>query len=421
MSTLVPAAVLAPVNASVAIAAPAPTTTTSSGGTGSSLCPNKQSPPAAEDDSENPSPDSAPPTPLPVPSDPVGGEQLGNCGFVLPADATAKAPPSDVNAASWVLADLDTGQVLAAKGPHARQRPAALVKVLLAMVVLGELKPDTQVLATAEDVQAARSGATVGIVPGARYTADQLVRAMLLKPGADVPNALARALGGVPKTVQKMDALAKQMGALDTRVATPSGLDGPGMSTSAYDLALIYRHAMQLPAFAEAQTAKTVLLGGVSVRNPDPLLTSYTGATAATTSNTTNAHWTNLSAATRGGHRLVSVMLRAEVDQGQPYRQAGKLLDYGFSLKDANVHPVGQLVDQAPPQPQPSESATKTSAAGETASREEAEGSGPMYAAFGNVGMPLTAVAGVFLLAALAMYLRKKRAKAARAARTRMS
>ena len=378
-------------------------------------CPNKQSPPAAEDDAEQPAAGSAAPKPLPVPADPVGGDQLGKCGFVLPPDA-ATAPPSEVNASSWVLADLDTGAVLAAKDPHARQRPAALIKVLLAMVALNDLKPNTPVLITQEDVDAAKGYSAVGVTAGGKFTVTQLVEAMLLKPGNDVPSALARALGGIPKTLDLMNAAAKQMGALDTRVATPGGLDGPGMSTSAYDLALIYRHAMQIPAFADAAGVKSVSLGGVSVHNTDSLLTTYTGAITGITSNTTDAHWTNLSSAGKSGHRLVAVLLRGEQTQFPMYRQSSKLLDYGFALTAANVHQVGVLVDQAPPV-KPSVSATSAVTSTDAANVTTAADNSPMYMAFGNVGMPLTILAGLGVLVVLAMYLRKRRARAARARR----
>ncbi|MFI9385098.1 D-alanyl-D-alanine carboxypeptidase family protein [Kutzneria sp. NPDC052558] len=391
------------------------TSTSTSGSAAPNECPNKQSPPAAEDDAEQPPAGSPAPKPLPVPADPVGGDQLGKCGFVLPPDA-ATAPPSEVNAASWVLADLDTGAVLAAKDPHARQRPAALIKVLLAMVALNDLKPNTPVLITQEDVDAAKGYSAVGVPAGGKFTVTQLVEAMLLKPGNDVPNALARALGGVPKTLDLMNAAAKQMGALDTRVATPGGLDGPGMSTSAYDLALIYRHAMQMPAFADAAAVKSVTLGGVAVHNTDSLLTTYAGAITGISSNTTDAHSTNLSSAGKAGHRLVAVLLRGETTAFPMYRQSSKLLDYGFALTAANVHQVGVLVDQAPPV-KPSVSSSSSVTTTDAANVANAAENTPMYQAFGNVGMPLTIVAGVGVLVVLAMYLRKRRARAARARR----
>ena len=415
MSALV-TAVLVATSSTAAATTTSATPTTTSGGADATICANKQSPPAAEDDAEQPAPGTPAPTPLPVPASPVGGDQLGNCGFVLPPDA-ATVPPSEVDASSWVLADIDTGAVLAAKDPHARQRPASLIKVLLAMVALTDLKPNTPVLITQDDVDAAKDTARVGVAPGAKFTVQQLVEAMLMKPGNDVPHALAQALGGIPKTLDLMNTMAAQMGALDTRVATPSGLDGPGMSTSAYDLALIYRHAMQLPDFADAASAKSVLLGGLVVRPTDSLIANYPGAINAITSNTTDAHWTNLSSAAKGSHRLVAILLRGEQTQYAMYRQASRLLDYGYALETANAHQVGLLVNQAPPVKPTTSASNSTTESSDPAGRTDTSDASPMFAAFGNVGMPLTIVAGLVVLVALAMYLRKRRARAARARR----
>ena len=398
----------------VATSAATPTTTSAaptqtSQAVDPNLCPAKVTPPPAEDSAEQTSPGKAP-APLAVPASPVGGDQLGSCGFVLPQDA-AQLPPA-TSAASWLIADLDSGNVLAAKDPHARQRPAALVKVLLAMVVLNELKPDTAVLATDDDVETNKDAATIGLVPGKTYTVDQLVKAMLLKAGNDVPHALARQLGGVPKALQKMNALAKQLGAFDTRVVTVTGLDGPGMSTSAYDLALIYRQAMRMPAFAEAETTRSVVLPGVgTVRNDNQLITSYPGAIGGLNSSTTDAHYTNISAASKQGHRLVVIMLRGDQQTSPMYRQGAKLLDYGFSLVDAGTPKVGVLVDKAPEQP------TAETSTADQESKAADSSDDVMFAAFGNFGMPLTIIAAIGLLGGLGMYARKRMARARRAAK----
>ena len=53
------------------------------------------------------------------------------------------------------------------------------------------------------------------------------------------------------QALEKINVLAAKLGGQDTRVVTPSGLDGPGMSTSAYDIGLFYRYAWQNPTFAD--------------------------------------------------------------------------------------------------------------------------------------------------------------------------
>ena len=97
-------------------------------------CPHATSPPPAIDLSEVPKPGETAPTPLPVPADAVGGEQLGYCGVVVPDGAPAL--PEDISATGWVLSDLDSGDVIAAKDPHGRYRPASTIKILLALVAL---------------------------------------------------------------------------------------------------------------------------------------------------------------------------------------------------------------------------------------------------------------------------------------------
>ncbi|HEX4248693.1 MAG TPA: peptidase M15, partial [Pseudonocardia sp.] len=103
-------------------------------------------PPPAIDASEQPHPGTLAPPPLPVPAQPVGRPRMGECGNVLPEGAPP--PPSVQDSVSWVLADLDTGAVLAARSPHARERPASLLKILTSLVIMKRLDMDTVVAGT---------------------------------------------------------------------------------------------------------------------------------------------------------------------------------------------------------------------------------------------------------------------------------
>ena len=114
-------------------------------------CPYQVSTPPAVDSSEVPKAGD-PPQPLAVPSDPVGGDALGGCG-VITAPGTPPVP-NDVSAEAWLVADLDTGDVIAAKDPHGRHRPASIIKVLVAMQALRDLPIHKVVAGTAEDAAA---------------------------------------------------------------------------------------------------------------------------------------------------------------------------------------------------------------------------------------------------------------------------
>jgi D-alanyl-D-alanine carboxypeptidase (penicillin-binding protein 5/6) len=282
---------------------------------------------------------------------------MGECGIVTPEGSAA--PPA-VTAATWVISDLDSGAVLAAKDPHARERPASLVKVLLSIVVIRELRPDTKVVGTQEDAN--QEGTSVGIGPGGEYTVDQLLHALVMRSGNDAAFALARALGGVDVALEKMNALAKELGALDTRAATPSGLDGPGMTTSAYDQSLIFKVAMQHEEFANASRTRKIDFPGYGGRpgfqlnNDNKLLGTYEGFLGGKTGFTDDSRHTYVGAAERDGRKLAVVLLRGEKNPASLADQGAALLDYGFTLAAAETKPVGELVTRAPaaqPKPNP--------------------------------------------------------------------
>lgn len=237
------------------------------------VCPAQTAPPPPVDTSERPAPGQQVPGAVPVPDNPVGGAQMGSCGVLLPPGAPAL--PADLGFDSWVIQDVDTGAVLAAKDPHARERPASLIKLLLALVVAHQLDPNQVITGTQDDAN--QEGTRVGIGPGGQYPVSLLVHGLLMASGNDIAHALAMAVGGMQAAVDKMNATARQLGALDTRVATPSGLDGPGMSTSAYDLSLIFRAALANPLIADAVHTPRLDFpaSGASQGSPSTTTTSY--------------------------------------------------------------------------------------------------------------------------------------------------
>ena len=142
---------------------------------------------------------------------PLGGEQLASRGVVVAPGAPALPPTS---AASWLVADLTTGEVLAAKDPHGRFAPASTLKILTAQTLIPRLNPKRIVMPTWQDVNV--DGSKVGLKESLRYTTAELFTAMLVVSGNDAANTLASANGGIPQTVHEMNAEATRLRALDT-------------------------------------------------------------------------------------------------------------------------------------------------------------------------------------------------------------
>ncbi|WP_371833928.1 D-alanyl-D-alanine carboxypeptidase family protein [Rhodococcoides yunnanense] len=362
---------------------PVPTTTTPPFTTpDTDSCPYAASPPPAIDLSEVPAPGSTAPQPLPIPAEAVGGDRLAECGVVLPDGAPPL--PADISATGFVVADMDSGAVLAAKDPHGRYRPASTIKILLALVALDELNLNTPITATAEDAEA--EGSAVGIGKNGVYTNLQLMQGLVMASGNDAAHALSTQLGGDAATVNKMNAKAAELGALDTRTATPSGLDGPGMASSAYDLALIFRAAMQNPTFAQLISTETVQFPGYpkdptipedqdrpgfALSNDNQLLYNYEGALGGKTGYTDDARQTFVAGAERNGRRLVVTIMKGDVLPIRPWEQAARLLDYGFAM-DPNSS-VGDLVE---PQSTSAVTSTRASEATPTLAQPPATASG---------------------------------------------
>ena len=333
-------------------------------------CPYRTSPPAPVDESEVPLPGQSSPAPPTVPETPAGGDEFADCEVVAPDDFEV---PRDVTASAWMVSDLDTGEVVAAKDPHGRYRPASLIKTLLASVALDTLEADTVIDVTDADLEGAE-GSLVGVGPGGKYSVERLVRGLLMASGNDAATVLAHQMGGIDETVSAMNAHAASIGCTSTHTATVSGLDGPGMMSSAYDMSLIFRDAMTRPEFAEivgtqmsgfpgypagegadapdpAAPAEpntgpitrddgTLVNPGFVLANDNQLLYNYEGALGGKTGFTDDARHTFIGAAERDGRRLAVVLLDGTRVPSAPWQQAGMLLDSGFASNGA----VGELV-----------------------------------------------------------------------------
>ncbi|MEV0154005.1 D-alanyl-D-alanine carboxypeptidase [Micromonospora sp. NPDC050686] len=294
-----------------------------------------------------------PPRPAPPPRVPeeqrVGGDELATPGLIVPPGAPK--PPA-VSATSWVVADLDTGAVLGGCGPHEYGIPASTQKLLLAATMMPKLDPKQLVTVTRGDLDIEPGSSAVGLVQGGRYRVETVWLGLLLNSGNEAANLLARLGGGsVAGGVAQMNAKAEELGALQTHAATPSGLDGEGQFTSAYDLALIGRACFAIADFRRyALTESTQIPAqpalkrpGFQIQNENKLIYRYDGALGGKTGFTELARHTYVGGAQRNGRRLVVTLLNAERNPMPGWQQGATLLDWGFSLpKDASV---GRLVD----------------------------------------------------------------------------
>ncbi len=285
-------------------------------------------------------------------AEPIGGPLLTGSDVIVDPGPAADPLP-DVPVTAWVLADLDSGAILAAKGPHVQRPPASVLKALTVLALAQRMDPDLVYTTVYDDV--AVEGSRVGLVEEATYTVRELFLCLIMQSGNDCASALARANGGLELTVAQMNEEAQRLQAYDTVAKNPSGLPAEGQLSSAYDLALIAREGLARPDFFEYVTTRVVedFPGYMPEQPGDPrptmpiatqnplFIQGYEGAIGVKTGWTTEAGRTFVGAAERGGTSLVVTLLNIE---GEIYPSASALLDWGFANIDA-VEPVGYLVD----------------------------------------------------------------------------
>ncbi|MEV7117741.1 D-alanyl-D-alanine carboxypeptidase family protein [Kitasatospora griseola] len=306
-------------------------------------------------------PGDAPPPPV------VGGDRLGAAGVQVAPGPGAPPLPSGLTGKSWVVADADTGQVLAAFNAHAQLPPASTLKMLFADTVLPRFPADEVHRVGWTELQGMGAGSSlVGIKEDLDYKVEDLWRGVFLSSGNDAVHVLANMNGGVAKTVVDMQARADQLQARDTHVVSPDGYDMDGQVTSAYDLTLFARAGLRNEEFRgycstrwaqfPGAVDKSGQRGSFGIANTDRLLGKYPGLIGVKNGYTTNAGATYTGAAVQGGRTmLVTVMHPAS--SPKVYDEAAALLDWGFAAA-GKVAPVGALAEDLAPAGKPAQPIT---------------------------------------------------------------
>ncbi|MBV9492041.1 MAG: D-alanyl-D-alanine carboxypeptidase [Verrucomicrobia bacterium] len=233
------------------------------------------------------------------------------------ADRPAVEPPALIlTARSAALLDAYSGEFLYLKNEDERQYPASATKILTALLVIeaGGLER----LVTVDPADTKVEPSSLDLRPGEQYSRRQLLYGLLLKSANDVAMALARDnAGSVPAFAEKMNARALELGATASHFVNPHGLHDPNHYTTAHDLALIARAAMQQPLFR--QIVSTVYYywrspsGPVwQLRNHNRLLRHFAGCNGLKTGYTRAAQQVLVSSALRESHEVISVVLHTD-------------------------------------------------------------------------------------------------------------
>ena len=162
--------------------------------------------------------------------------------LLSPLLALAQQAPQVVGRA-WVLADVSSGQLLAAEKPDERFEPASLTKLMTAYLVftaLRERKITLEEQISVSEKAWRAPGSRMFIEPRKPVTVDELIRGMIVQSGNDACIALAERVAGSEEAFAGlMNREAERLGMKGSKFMNASGLPDPQHYATARDLYLL--------------------------------------------------------------------------------------------------------------------------------------------------------------------------------------
>lgn len=254
-----------------------------------------------------------------------------------------------------ILMDAETGQVLYKKNHNQATYPASITKIMTAILALekGDLKDFIPVSKKASFID----GSKIYLLEGEKVTLEQLLYGLLLESGNDAAIAIAEYIAGsVEEFAIMMNDRATQLGALNTNFVNPNGLPDTQHVTSAYDIALIARHAMTLPKFRNIVNTTRYIIPETNMQdtrylyNGNRLIKNtshkYEGANGIKTGYTLAAKHCFVGSAQRDGREFITVIM-GEQNSNALWDNTINLLDYAFdNFQQLQVIEKGKLIDK---------------------------------------------------------------------------
>jgi len=268
------------------------------------------------------------------------------------APATALPPPPQLNARSFIVIDHESGRVLAAFEPDARQEPASLTKLMTAYVVFHSLKEGRiklgDMVTVSENAwrQAAPKlgGSAMYIEVGTQVSVENLLQGMIVQSGNDATVALAEHVAGNEATfVQMMNTFAKRLGLTGTHFTDAAGMPNPEQYITARDAALLANALIhEFPEYYKWYSQKEFTWNDITQQNRNGLLWRDPTVDGVKTGHTKSAGYCLVTSAKRGDMRLVSAVMGTDSMRARE-EASSALLNYGFNFFETRrIYAAGQ-------------------------------------------------------------------------------
>ena len=241
----------------------------------------------------------------------------------------------EVSASAWILYDEATNAVLGSRAPNEKRPMASITKIMTGLLVVENSQPDEAVVVSAR--AAATGEKEIELVAGEVMEMDALLKALLVHSANDAATAIAEHIAGsVGAFVNLMNTRAAELGLEGTSFANSHGLDAPNHYTTAADMLVLTRIAMESRRFSDVVRSKIVVM----TPSPDGslrkgtttnlMLDMYEGVLGVKTGYTSSAQLTYVGVAERNDRNIYLVLLGSEGERAH-FADAIKLFDYAFN------------------------------------------------------------------------------------------
>ncbi len=247
-------------------------------------------------------------------------------------DLYDRDPLSDLTAASAILVDAESGQVLYSRKPDVKRPNASTTKIMTALLLIENCSLDETICASKKAEKTPYT--SIHLKENEKISAKDILYGLMVRSANDAAVAIAEHVAGsTERFSEMMNEKARELGCSNTHFVTPNGLYHADHYSSARDLAKITRYALSYRVFNDVVSTKKYKLDSRTKNREDLVVFTrsdfkkhYPGADGVKTGYVRQAGKCFVGSATRDGWRLISVVL----DSQAPAGETARLMDYGF-------------------------------------------------------------------------------------------
>lgn len=249
----------------------------------------------------------------------------------------------DIYAQSYIVIDSDSGRIIGSRNPNQKLPIASTTKILttiLAIESIENLEQKIEVPAACTGIE----GSSIYLMPKQVISIKDLLYGTMLRSGNDAATTLAAYAGSKSKDgfVAMMNEKATELGAYNSNFVNPHGLHDDNHYSTAYDLALVSRHAMKNDIFKEISSAEKYMATSINAffYNKNKVVHQYEYGNGIKIGYTKAAGRCLVASAEKDGTEIIVVVL----NDNNWFQDSYKIFDWAFeNYKNYNIVEKGQF------------------------------------------------------------------------------